>query len=66
MRMFILMTCGLLGVLAAVSTATSANAAQGQWCSVSKGMRHCAYSTAKQCRASRSGRSGTCVQRQST
>jgi hypothetical protein len=63
MRKLILIACGTLGMLALVPLATPANAARNQWCSRHQGMTHCIYSTEEQCRASRSGRSGTCVPR---
>ncbi|HEX9210944.1 MAG TPA: DUF3551 domain-containing protein [Bradyrhizobium sp.] len=39
---------------------------QNQWCSKFKGMTNCRYSTEDQCRASRSGRGGTCFPRQAS
>jgi hypothetical protein len=65
MRKLILMTFGLLGLLAIGPTITPADAA-GQWCSKKQGMTHCAYHTQEQCRASRSGRGGTCFRRQAS
>ncbi len=66
MRKLVLIAFGILGILAIVPVATPANAASNQWCSRLKGMTHCAYSTEEQCRASRSGRSGTCFRRQAS
>lgn len=65
MRKLALITFAILGMLAILPTATPANAA-GQWCSRHQGMTHCAYSTEEQCRASRSGRGGTCFRRQAS
>jgi hypothetical protein len=66
MRKLILIACGILGTLAIGPLATPADAAQNQWCSRHRGMIHCAYATEEQCRASRSGRGGTCVPRQAS
>jgi hypothetical protein len=66
MRKLILIACGTLGILAMVPLATPANAARNHWCSRHEGMTHCAYSTEAQCRASRSGRGGTCFRRQAS
>jgi hypothetical protein len=66
MRKLILIACGTLGMLALVPLVTPANAAGNQWCSRHQGMTHCAYSTEEQCRASRSGRGGTCFPRQAS
>jgi len=66
MRKLILIACGILGMLAIVPLATPADAARNQWCSRSQGMTNCAYSTQQQCRASRSGRGGTCFHRQAS
>jgi hypothetical protein len=66
MRKLILIACATLGMLAIVPLATPANAAGNQWCSRHQGMTHCAYSTEEQCRASRSGRGGTCFPRQAS
>ncbi|MGY8706734.1 DUF3551 domain-containing protein [Bradyrhizobium sp. 18BD] len=46
--------------------ASPAMAQQNQWCSKFKGMTNCKYSTEDQCRASRSGRGGTCFPRQAS
>jgi hypothetical protein len=62
MRKLALITCSVLGMLATVPLATPANAA-GAWCSTHKGMTNCRYATQEQCRASRSGRGGTCFRR---
>ncbi|HUN96517.1 MAG TPA: DUF3551 domain-containing protein [Bradyrhizobium sp.] len=65
MRKLILIACGLLGILAAsTSLATPVNAAANQWCYVKKGITRCIYATEHQCRASRSGRGGSCFRRQ--
>jgi Protein of unknown function (DUF3551) len=51
-----------VGVVALTSPAE----AQGnQWCSRRKGATSCMYRTEKQCRASNSGRGGSCFRRQS-
>jgi hypothetical protein len=65
MRKLILIACGILGMLATVPLATPAEA-RGQWCSRHQGMTHCGYSTEEQCRASRSGRGGSCFPRQAS
>ena len=48
-----------------VALATPAEAQSGPWCSRRKGATSCMYQTQKQCRASVSGRGGTCFRRQS-
>ena len=65
MRKLVLITFGVLGLLTLGPTATPANAAS-QWCSKHLGTMHCAYDTREQCRASRSGRGGSCVRRQAS
>jgi hypothetical protein len=66
MRKLILIACGTLGILAIVPLATTPASAARNWCSRSEGVTHCAYSTEAQCRASRSGRGGTCFRRQAS
>jgi hypothetical protein len=66
MRKFILVATAILGTLAIVPLASPAQAQQSQWCSKFKGMTNCRYSTEDQCRASRSGRGGTCFPRQAS
>lgn len=66
MRKLILIACGILGMLAIAPLASPADAAQSQWCSRHQGMTHCAYATEEQCRASRSGRGGTCFRQQAS
>lgn len=66
MRKLVLITFGILGILAIAPLATPANAMRHQWCSRHQGMTHCVYSTEEQCRASRSGRGGTCFRRQAS
>lgn len=66
MRKLVLIAFGILGLFAIVPMATPADAASREWCSRSKGMTNCAYSTEAQCRASRSGRGGTCFRRQAS
>lgn len=51
----------LTGVMA-LAAPTPADAA-GEWCARRQGATHCMYNTQKQCRASLSGRGGTCVRR---
>lgn len=46
--------------------ATPANARSQAWCSRMQGALHCMYATEEQCRASVSGRGGTCVPRHPT
>ncbi|WP_347379569.1 DUF3551 domain-containing protein [Bradyrhizobium sp. STM 3843] len=65
MRKLIVIAFGILGMLSIVPIATPANAAN-EWCSKHKGMTRCAYATEDQCRASRSGRGGTCFRRQAS
>ena len=45
--------------------ATPAEAQENQWCSRIKGATSCSFQTKQQCRASVSGRGGTCVRRRS-
>jgi hypothetical protein len=66
MRKFILVATAILGTLAITPVASLAQAQQNQWCSKFKGMTNCRYSTEEQCRASRSGRGGTCFARQAS
>jgi hypothetical protein len=63
MRKLLLIACGLLGILAFAPLATPANAA-GNWCYTKHGHVRCIYATQQQCRASRSGRGGSCFRRQ--
>ncbi|WP_426608781.1 DUF3551 domain-containing protein [Bradyrhizobium sp. McL0616] len=63
MRKFILVATAILGTLAITPVAAQAPAQPHQWCSKFKGMTNCKYSTEDQCRASRSGRGGTCFAR---
>jgi hypothetical protein len=45
-----------------MALATPAKTREIQWCAVTKGSAHrCMYHTEEQCRASISGRGGTCV-----
>lgn len=48
-----------------IALATPAEAQGNQWCSRIKGATSCMYQTKQQCRASVSGRGGTCVRRRS-
>lgn len=48
-----------------IAFATPAEAQGNQWCSRIKGATSCMYQTKQQCRASVSGRGGTCVRRRS-
>lgn len=66
MRKLILVACAALGMMAIVPLATPAAAAGGKWCAKKMGATHCNYATLQQCRASRSGRGGTCFRRQAT
>ncbi len=63
MRKLILVATAILGTLAIVPVAAQAQTQQNQWCSKFKGATSCRYSTEDQCRASRSGRGGTCFAR---
>ncbi|WP_354138655.1 DUF3551 domain-containing protein [Bradyrhizobium sp. LB11.1] len=62
MRSFILVATAVRGTLPPL--ASPAQAQQQQWCPMFKGVTNCRYSTEKQCRASRSGRGGTCFPHQ--
>ncbi|MCK1655594.1 DUF3551 domain-containing protein [Bradyrhizobium sp. 149] len=53
-------------MLLVVPSTVPAQAQQSQWCSKFKGMVNFRYSTEDQCRASRSGRGGTCFPRQAS
>jgi hypothetical protein len=66
MRKIILVAIAISGMLTIAPTTTPAQAQQDQWCSKFKGMVNCRYSTEDQCRASRSGRGGTCFPRQAS
>ncbi len=66
MRKLIFVATAILGMLAVTPLATPAQAQQNQWCSKFKGHTNCRYSTEEQCRASRSGRGGTCFARQAS
>ena len=55
----IALTAGMLAF------ATPAEAQGNQWCSRIKGATSCSFQTKQQCRASVSGRGGTCVRRRS-
>ena len=66
MRKLILVATAILGTLAIAPVTAQAQAQQNQWCSKFKGMTNCRYSTEEQCRASRSGRGGTCFARQAS
>lgn len=66
MRKLILVAVATLGTLAIAPVATPAQAQQNQWCSKFKGTTSCRYSSEEQCRASRSGRGGTCFPRQAS
>jgi hypothetical protein len=69
MRKLIFVATAILGMLAITPLATPAQAQQAQqnqWCSKFKGHTNCRYSTEEQCRASRSGRGGTCFARQAS
>ena len=46
-----------------VALAAPAEAQSGQWCSRRKGATSCTYQSQRQCRASVSGRGGTCFRR---
>jgi hypothetical protein len=66
MRTLIFAALAILGTLVATPLSSPAMAQQNQWCSKFKGMTNCRYSTEDQCRASRSGRGGTCFPRQAS
>jgi hypothetical protein len=63
MRKLIFVAATILGTLAITPLATPAHAQKHSWCSKFKGHTNCHYATEEQCRASRSGRGGTCFQR---
>ncbi len=52
------------GVMA-LATPTPADAQGAKWCSRIKGATSCMYQSKEQCRASISGRGGTCIRRRS-
>ncbi|OAE97719.1 hypothetical protein AYJ54_34660 [Bradyrhizobium centrolobii] len=57
-----LLAAAIIMTLSAMGAATPGNAQNLPWCSKFKGMTNCMYATRQQCRASVSGRHGTCVQ----
>ncbi|WP_084305014.1 DUF3551 domain-containing protein [Bradyrhizobium sp. ARR65] len=63
MRILILLATGIVVMLGVTILPTSGNAQERQWCARHKGVLHCMYATEEQCRASISGRAGTCVRR---
>ncbi|WP_407157938.1 DUF3551 domain-containing protein [Bradyrhizobium sp. STM 3557] len=63
MRKLILVAAALLGTLAIAPLASPTQAEGNQWCSKFKGSTSCRYSSEEQCRASRSGRGGSCFPR---
>jgi hypothetical protein len=48
-----------------VAISVPAEAQSSPWCSRRKGVNNCMYQTQQQCRASISGRGGSCVRRRS-
>ncbi|WP_346657664.1 DUF3551 domain-containing protein [Bradyrhizobium sp. 149] len=65
-RKLVLVATAITGMLLVVPSTVPAQAQQSQWCSKFKGMVNFRYSTEDQCRASRSGRGGTCFPRQAS
>ena len=63
MRKFILMATAVVATLGMAALATPGNAAGRQWCSNIRGVVNCMYATHDQCRASTSGRGGSCFHR---
>ena len=63
MRTLVLTAASIALMAGAIALATSAQArAPMNWCSRIQGTLNCMYHTHAQCRASVSGRAGTCVQ----
>jgi len=66
MRKLILAATSIAFTGGMMALATPGEEARGiQWCSRIQGATNCAYYTHEQCRASVSGRAGTCVRRHS-
>jgi len=63
MQKWILAASIIAAALSAMVWVTPAGARGQPWCSRMQGALHCMYATEEQCRASVSGRGGTCVQR---
>jgi hypothetical protein len=63
MRQLILVAAAILATLGLTALATPGNAQGGKWCSNIHHTLNCMYATHEQCRASVSGRAGTCVRR---
>lgn len=63
MHKLILAASTIAVALTAMVWATPGSARGQAWCSRMQGALHCMYATEEQCRASVSGRGGTCVQR---
>ena len=63
MRNLLLLMSAIVVVLGVTAIPTSANAQSRQWCARQHGVLNCMYETQEQCRASVSGRHGTCVRR---
>ncbi|WP_407180844.1 DUF3551 domain-containing protein [Bradyrhizobium sp. STM 3562] len=63
MRTLVLLISAILVVLGVTAMPMSASAQSRQWCARQHGVLHCMYETEDQCRASVSGRHGTCVRR---
>ncbi|BBO10859.1 MULTISPECIES: DUF3551 domain-containing protein [Bradyrhizobium] len=62
MRKLALLSAAIFIALSAMGPSTPVQAQDLAWCSKIKGMLNCMYETRSQCRASVSGRQGTCVQ----
>ncbi|GMO32640.1 MULTISPECIES: DUF3551 domain-containing protein [Bradyrhizobium] len=62
MRKLALLSAAVFIALSAMGSPTPVQAQDLAWCSKFKGMLNCMYETRSQCRASLSGRHGTCVQ----
>jgi hypothetical protein len=63
MRQLILAAASIALTAGMMALATPAEAREIQWCSRIRGATNCMYYTHAQCRASLSGRAGTCVRR---
>jgi Protein of unknown function (DUF3551) len=62
MQKLIVLTAAVV-TLALTILSAPANARSQQWCLRREGANHCMYATEEQCRASASGRGGTCSPR---
>ncbi|UWU79425.1 DUF3551 domain-containing protein [Bradyrhizobium sp. CB1717] len=61
MKKLALLAAAITMTLGVMGAAAPGRAQDLAWCTKIKGMTNCMYSTRQQCRASISGRNGTCV-----